>query len=48
MRHELGPVAVIGELNFLEMLPKTRSGKIMRREGRVPQARARSLGANLG
>ena len=31
MRHELGPVAVIGELNFVSMLPKTRSGKIMRR-----------------
>jgi acetyl-CoA synthetase len=24
-------VAVIGELNFVSMLPKTRSGKIMRR-----------------
>jgi len=31
VRHELGPVAVIGELNFVSMLPKTRSGKIMRR-----------------
>jgi acetyl-CoA synthetase len=31
VRHELGPVAVIGELNFVGMLPKTRSGKIMRR-----------------
>jgi acetyl-CoA synthetase len=31
IRHELGPVAVIGELNFVGMLPKTRSGKIMRR-----------------
>jgi acyl-coenzyme A synthetase/AMP-(fatty) acid ligase len=30
-RNELGPVAVIGELNFVGMLPKTRSGKIMRR-----------------
>lgn len=29
--HELGPVAVIGELNFVDMVPKTRSGKIMRR-----------------
>jgi hypothetical protein len=29
--HELGPVAVIGELNFVVALPKTRSGKIMRR-----------------
>jgi acetyl-CoA synthetase len=31
VRHELGPIAVIGDLNFVEMLPKTRSGKIMRR-----------------
>ena len=31
VRHELGPVAVIGEMNFIGMLPKTRSGKIMRR-----------------
>jgi acetyl-CoA synthetase len=31
VRHELGPVAVIGELNFVDMLPKTRSGKLMRR-----------------
>jgi acetyl-CoA synthetase len=27
----LGPVAVVGEINFVRMLPKTRSGKIMRR-----------------
>jgi acetyl-CoA synthetase len=31
VRHELGTVAVIGELNFVDMVPKTRSGKIMRR-----------------
>jgi acetyl-CoA synthetase len=31
VRQELGPVAVIGEINFVKMLPKTRSGKIMRR-----------------
>ena len=31
IRRELGPVAVIGELNFVKSLPKTRSGKIMRR-----------------
>jgi acetyl-CoA synthetase len=31
VRHELGPVAVIGDVNFVRMLPKTRSGKIMRR-----------------
>jgi acetyl-CoA synthetase len=28
---ELGPVAVVAEVNFVRMLPKTRSGKIMRR-----------------
>ncbi len=31
VRRELGPVAVISELNFVDLLPKTRSGKIMRR-----------------
>jgi acetyl-CoA synthetase len=31
VRRELGPVVVVGELNFVTMLPKTRSGKIMRR-----------------
>jgi acetyl-CoA synthetase len=31
VRRELGPVAVIGELSFVGMVPKTRSGKIMRR-----------------
>jgi acetyl-CoA synthetase len=31
VRHWLGPVAVIGEINFVSTLPKTRSGKIMRR-----------------
>ena len=31
VRRELGPVAVIGDLNFVDALPKTRSGKIMRR-----------------
>jgi acetyl-CoA synthetase len=31
VRRELGPVAVIGELSFVSVLPKTRSGKIMRR-----------------
>ncbi|MBI3494286.1 MAG: acetate--CoA ligase [Acidobacteria bacterium] len=31
IRHELGPIAVVGELNFVSLLPKTRSGKIMRR-----------------
>jgi acetyl-CoA synthetase len=31
VRRELGPVAVISDLNFVSSLPKTRSGKIMRR-----------------
>ncbi|MFN8620275.1 MAG: acetate--CoA ligase [Chloroflexota bacterium] len=31
VREELGAVAVVGELTFVPMLPKTRSGKIMRR-----------------
>jgi acetyl-CoA synthetase len=31
VRHELGPVAVINHVSFVAMLPKTRSGKIMRR-----------------
>ena len=31
VRNELGPIAVVGEINFVDMLPKTRSGKIMRR-----------------
>jgi acetyl-CoA synthetase len=31
VRRELGAVAVIGDVNFVRMLPKTRSGKIMRR-----------------
>jgi acetyl-CoA synthetase len=31
VRRELGPVAVIGDLDFVGPLPKTRSGKIMPR-----------------
>ncbi len=31
VRDDLGPVAVIGALSFVNTLPKTRSGKIMRR-----------------
>jgi acetyl-CoA synthetase len=31
VREELGALAVVGELTFVPMLPKTRSGKIMRR-----------------
>jgi acetyl-CoA synthetase len=31
VRDELGPLAVIGDVHFVNLLPKTRSGKIMRR-----------------
>jgi acetyl-CoA synthetase len=31
VREQLGPVVVIGDINFVSMLPKTRSGKIIRR-----------------
>ena len=31
VRHELGPLGVIGHVSFVGILPKTRSGKIMRR-----------------
>jgi acetyl-CoA synthetase len=31
IRRELGAFAIVGELNFVQLLPKTRSGKIMRR-----------------
>ena len=31
VRKELGALVVVGDVNFVEMLPKTRSGKIMRR-----------------
>ncbi|HEU0027114.1 MAG TPA: acetate--CoA ligase [Ktedonobacterales bacterium] len=31
VREELGPVVMIGEINYVHTLPKTRSGKIMRR-----------------
>ncbi|MCA9064425.1 MAG: acetate--CoA ligase [Planctomycetaceae bacterium] len=31
VRHEVGPIAVPAEINFVASLPKTRSGKIMRR-----------------
>jgi acetyl-CoA synthetase len=31
VRQELGPAAVIGDMEFVTMLPKTRSGKLMRR-----------------
>ena len=31
VRRELGAIVIIGDMNFVDMLPKTRSGKIMRR-----------------
>ena len=31
LKRELGPVAVLGAMEFPESLPKTRSGKIVRR-----------------
>ena len=41
VRRELGPVAVIGELTIVPALPKTRSGKIMRRVLKAVVLRAR-------
>ena len=43
VRKTLGPVAVIKEIAFVEKLPKTRSGKIMRRV-----LKAKELGQPLG
>ncbi len=43
VRHALGPVAVIGDIAFVDSLPKTRSGKIMRRV-----LKARELGLPEG
>ncbi len=43
VRHELGALAVPDEIEFVEKLPKTRSGKIMRRV-----LRAKELGMPLG
>jgi acetyl-CoA synthetase len=43
VRHELGPVAVVGEIVQMDKLPKTRSGKIMRRV-----LRAREKGEDIG
>ena len=31
VRHEIGPIAIPSEIDFIQNLPKTRSGKIMRR-----------------
>ena len=43
VRHELGPIATPGEVEFVDKLPKTRSGKIMRR-----LLKAQELGMELG
>jgi len=43
VRYELGPVAVLGEISQVDSLPKTRSGKIMRRI-----LRAQETGEDLG
>jgi len=40
IRHEVGPIAIPSKIEFVESLPKTRSGKIMRR---VLKARAMGL-----
>lgn len=43
VRHTIGPVAVIRDIEFVDKLPKTRSGKIMRRV-----LKAKELGLSLG
>jgi acetyl-CoA synthetase len=43
VRHELGPIAVPAHIEIVESLPKTRSGKIMRRV-----LRARAMGQDEG
>jgi acetyl-CoA synthetase len=43
IRHEVGPIAVPSKIEFVDSLPKTRSGKIMRRV-----LRARALGMPEG
>ncbi len=43
VREELGPIAIPNEIDFVTSLPKTRSGKIMRR-----LLRAKELGLSLG
>ncbi len=43
VRHELGPIATPSEVEFVDKLPKTRSGKIMRR-----LLKAEELGLDLG
>ncbi|MDZ4763628.1 MAG: acetate--CoA ligase [Chloroflexota bacterium] len=43
IRHEIGPIAVPAKIEFVDALPKTRSGKIMRRV-----LRARAMGQPEG
>ena len=43
VRRELGPIATPAGIEFLEALPKTRSGKILRR-----YLKARELGTDTG
>ncbi|MFH0820719.1 MAG: acetate--CoA ligase [Candidatus Peregrinibacteria bacterium] len=43
IRSELGPIAVTDEIEFIDKLPKTRSGKIMRRV-----LKAKELGIEVG
>ena len=43
VRHELGPIAIPSAIDFVSSLPKTRSGKIMRR-----LLKAQELGEDLG
>ena len=43
VRHETGPIAMPSRIEFVDMLPKTRSGKIMRRV-----LKARALGKDAG
>jgi acetyl-CoA synthetase len=43
VRHEVGPIAVPAKIEFVDKLPKTRSGKIMRRV-----LKAQALGQDVG
>jgi acetyl-CoA synthetase len=43
IRHEVGPIAIPSKIEFVDVLPKTRSGKIMRRV-----LRARAMGMPEG
>ena len=43
VRHEVGPIAVPAQIEFVDTLPKTRSGKIMRRV-----LKAKAMGQPLG